>query len=157
MTYKIVIPDDDQLFAAVLLGIEMWKESPVYRFMTKDIDLMHEYAEEAMLNKNSFVRVVLDDDEKCVGFMVGYLSKFGFAKETVARDQMLFIDPKHRSGGLASTMIKEFEKWSVDKGAKLVMLSASAGIDNEKTAALFNMLGYKTAGIITAKEMSDVL
>lgn len=156
MTYRIIIPNDEQLFAAVLLGIEMWEESPVYRCMTKDLDQMHEYAQEAMRNKSTFVRVVLEGD-KCVGFMTGYLSKFGFAKDTVARDQLIFIDPEHRSFGLGSILINEFEKWAADKGAKIIMLTASAGIDHEKTEKLYHLMGYKTAGIITSKEMSYVL
>ncbi len=157
MTYQVIIPNEEQLFAAVLVGMEMWEESPVYRGMIKDIDQMFNYAQAALRNKNTFLRVVLDDNDDCVGFITGYLSQFGYAKESIARDQLIFITPEHRGIGLATLLITEFEKWAKEKGAKLIILSSSAGVEYERTAALYNMLGYETVGIMTKKDVSHVL
>jgi GNAT superfamily N-acetyltransferase len=88
-----------------------------------------------------FVRVY-DNGEEITGIMVGVVAPYLCGPEFYACDLILYVKPESRGTPAALSLVKEFEIWAKEMGAVEVMLGTSTGIDAEKTACLYERLGY---------------
>lgn len=147
-----VIPDDQQLLAAVRLGEVMWAESSVYGHMAREVGKMIEFAYNARASRHSFFRVAVREDQ-VVGFFIGEVAPYGFHDSVFAYDRLLFVTPDRRGGVAARMLIDAFERWAKDKGAERILLGITTGTRTDATEKFYNKLGYDTVGVLTMKEM----
>lgn len=95
-------------------------------------------------------------DAEFRGFILMGINEHYFSGVKRSEDFALWIAPEHRGGLLAPRLIKQAEQWSKDNGAVSMTIYHNTGINTEKAPALFNKLGYDTAGYIFTKELNDV-
>lgn len=91
--------------------------------------------------------------DEYVGGMVGFTAGQYFSTDLVAKDLGLFIEEYYRGGSGAIKLIKDFEKWAIEKGAKEIYLSQSTGLKIEATKKFYESLGYLTVGYITKRKL----
>jgi hypothetical protein len=81
----------------------------------------------------------------------GYITEYYFGKDLIAQDLLLFVDPTKRGGLAAVKLITAFEDWAFAKGVKEVCPASSTMVAPERTAMLYNLLGYTNVGSLFKK------
>lgn len=71
----------------------------------------------------------------------------------VARDLLVWVAPKHRGGTTFIRMIRAMEAWATQAGLFKIYLSQSTGVEVEKTARLYEKLGYSVSGFLSSKRL----
>lgn len=149
----LVEPSDEQLLAAVRLGIAMWDESPVYRSMTRDVDKMIAFAYYSRADPKTFFNVAVDGLQRVRGFFIGSIASYGYSEDMFAFDRLAYVSPDARGLLIIKALIFAFETWARDNGAMHVRLGTTTGVHAERTERLYNALGYTTVGVLTMKEI----
>jgi N-acetylglutamate synthase-like GNAT family acetyltransferase len=88
---------------------------------------------------------------KFVGVVAGYVSKQVFGNDIVANDLVLYVEPEGRKSRAAVSLIRQFEAWAKEHGAKSVYMTSSSGMLGVEK--IFNRFGYDTVGVVTRKEI----
>lgn len=136
---RAVVPDD-ALYIVPLLK-RLWEESPTY----SEVDYDPDYVEINLRNglEASMFGVISDNND---GFMLGSVGATWYSNQVNAYEQVLYIAPESRGGFLAARLICWFELFAEARMAKYVYAGASTGIQDDRTEALYIMLGYKRHG-----------
>lgn len=136
----------------IQMGKEMHEESPNYRGIFYDETRLESLAKD-ILEHESYLAIVAKQQGEILGFFVGYIDQFYFSYQRMAQDLLLFVPQRHRGGYVAVGLIKRFEDWAINKGVVRINLAVTTGISPEKTAGLYNRMGYRQAGYLTSKEI----
>ena len=67
---------------------------------------------DAGINDPNYFAIVVEKDEKRIGFMAGRLLEYSFSREKFARELDLYVEPEHRKGMAGMFMMKKFMDWS---------------------------------------------
>lgn len=134
------------------MGELMHHESPRFNKFTFDLDKTRKLIEFLVTNSNGIV-IVAERDGKLIGMLGGMVSEHFFSRDTYACDFVVFIDPEHRGGSTVIRMIKLFEQRAKDLGAKEVSLGISTEVNTERTANLYEKLGYMRSSVGTIKRI----
>lgn len=134
----------DDLDALVSIGAAMHEES---RFSVLAYEPAKVRATLAALIGKQYVKVVERNGEVIGGF-AGMVTPHWCSHNLVAYDFGLFMLKEHRGGGTAAHLLNGFRKWALEKGAKLVTIGISTGVEIEKTRELYDRLQFKTIGYI---------
>lgn len=94
---------------------------------------------------------VADDGDRIVGMMGGIVVEHFFSRALTASDLVLYVLPQHRGSSVAVRLVRQFEQWAIAAGACEVVLSVGTELQAERTATLFERLGYARSGIMTIK------
>jgi len=97
--------------------------------------------------------LVAERDGKLIGGFAGIAMEYFFSTEKMAADLALFIEPGRRGGIVAAALVRAFEDWARDAGAKGLELGVSTGVHPEKTGALYERLGFARQGALFVKEL----
>ena len=85
---------------------------------------------------------IAEEHDEIIGFLLGFLTPHFFGTDLQACDLGIYMLPEKR-GSLASVrLIKAFEAWAIERGAKEVILGSSTGIARERAVKLFTKLGF---------------
>lgn len=131
--------------AMVTLGEIMHRES---RF--KVLQYNHDKVEKLLrwlISEQQFV-VVSEQDGEIIGGFVGAAMPHWASDDLTAFDYALFIRPECRGTTVPFRLVREFKRWAVDRGAKLVTAGISTGVHVEKTAGLYEAVGFRRIGYI---------
>jgi GNAT superfamily N-acetyltransferase len=94
------------------------------------------------------------DEEELLGTIILAVSPLWYApKEIVARDLLVWVAPEHRGGSTFIRMIKAVESWALRANISRLYLSQSTGIEVERTARLYEKLGYSVSGFLSSKRI----
>lgn len=96
---------------------------------------------------------VAEDDDKIIGVFAGCAFEHFFGNDLVATDLILYVDPSHRGGSAAPRLIKTYEQWARQIGAKDIQIGVSTGVNAERTARLFEKLGFGHRAYIFRKRV----
>lgn len=106
-----------------------------------------------------FLSFTLEDEDCCifvyekegqiVGAFLGGVTPFFFSPEFKAYDIALFVLPEHRGGFIALKLLRQFESWAKDKGARKIYLSVSTNIS--KADVFYDKMGYQRIGGVFRK------
>ena len=64
------------------------------------------------LNDSSYFAIIIEKDEKRIGFMAGRLLEYSFSHKKFARELDLYVVPKERKGMAGIFMMKKFMDWA---------------------------------------------
>lgn len=117
-----------------------------------DLELAIKNVAMSMMSDDTCIKVIVKEG-KVVGFIWATLSCLPWSYSKIVFDNILYISPKHRGSSLVVSLIKEYEKWARRLGAVEVSLSIASGINESRTVALYNKLGYKLIGYQCRKEL----
>lgn len=96
---------------------------------------------------------VAEDDNKIIGVFAGAAHEHFFGTDLVSTDLILYVDPAHRGGSAAPRLIKAYEEWATKIGCKDITIGVSTGVNTERTARLFEKLGFGHRAIIFRKKV----
>jgi GNAT superfamily N-acetyltransferase len=71
-----------------------------------------------------------------------------------AYEQMFYVRPEYRGNRLAVSMVRIMEQVCTERGAETLSVGSSSGVADERTARLFEHLGYTRLGISLRKELN---
>lgn len=64
----------------------------------------------------------------------------------IAVDTVVYVDPAYRGTRHGLELIRYYEAWAEERGAREIRLSVGSGIHEEKTGKLYSKLGYEHLG-----------
>lgn len=141
------IPDIKEIYE---LGKELLDQS-VYASIKHDEVKFKTFVAGLMGIKNGTVLVVVDDDDKPQGFMLGIVEELFFSKKRMATDLAVYVREGYRH--IAPKMFKEFIRWAESKPRMAqITLGISSGIgDTKRVGRMYNSLGFAQTGGIYVK------
>lgn len=92
------------------------------------------------------VSVLISPDNKPVGFGIAYCVPLIFSDEKATHDIFLFIEPEWRSFQNAGKAYKMYKDWAVERGAKLIGASHTAGYESDAMDLLLRRYGFERIG-----------
>jgi len=143
----------EDIGSLISLGREMHDESPLFSQLDYDEAKLAALGEKLLEQGGVFLAE--DEDLVVVGMFVGMVNKYFFGNDLVASDFALYVDEDHRGGSIGVRLVKAFEKWAFEFGAKVILLGISTGIQANRTAQLYSRLGFKTHGYTTLKMRTE--
>lgn len=116
-----------------------------------DAEYTQSYVEVAYLNNaNSFVLLVEYEGE-FVGVFGGFLVPNMFSKEFIATEGFMYLKKPFRCGIIGKHMVRLFESWARDKGAKSVVFSSP--VEHFRIEPLMKREGYERFELSFKKEL----
>jgi len=146
------IPDIEEICT---LGRELLAQS-VYADIKPDESKFRLFVAGLMGNKAGTVLVVVDDNDKPQGFMIGMIDELFFSRQRMATDLAVYVREGYRH--LAPRMFREFIKWAESKArVAQITLGISSGIgDAERVGRMYENLGLSQVGGIFVKRVKRV-
>ena len=95
-------------------------------------------------NDPNYFGIIVEKDEKRIGFMAGRLLEYYFSRKLYARQIDLYVEPTHRNGMTGIFMMRKFIEWAKINGALEVYFEPRLS-DNEikKFDAMARRLGME--------------
>jgi RimJ/RimL family protein N-acetyltransferase len=103
--------------------------------------------------KDNGIAFIAEKDGQPVGMIGGMVVEQFFSHDLYACDFGVYLKPEHRGGSAVIKMIKAFEQRAIELGAKEISLGISTEVHAERTASLYERLGYVRSGISTIKRV----
>jgi GNAT superfamily N-acetyltransferase len=100
---------------------------------------------------DKFFLCVAEDDQGVIGMYVGFITEFYFGYDTVAYDLLLYTRQNRRGSLAAARMIEAFTEWAFANGASEIRPGVSTGFQPERTAQLYERMGFESIGYIFRK------
>lgn len=96
-----------------------------------------------LLGGDSFIAIVALKDESVVGGIAAYeLRKFEQERSEIYIYD-LAVSTAHRREGIATELIEELKKVSMERGAYVIFVQADTGVEDEPAIALYTRLGQR--------------
>jgi GNAT superfamily N-acetyltransferase len=99
-----------------------------------------------LIDSDNGLLLVTEHDGDMVGMFCGMVSEHFFSEELVANDIALYLVPSARGHGLARPLINEYVEWA-SKRTKFINIGISTGIHLDRTAQLYESLGFQKCSI----------
>lgn len=91
--------------------------------------------------------LVVYDDNGIQGFLWAIVGPMlPWSPETVAMDFITYVKPSKRGSLIGYRLIREYERWASSKGAVDIRISVASGINEERTSAFYEGLGFSPSG-----------
>lgn len=135
------------------LGAEMHAES-MYASRPYLPAKLAAYGKQFLMEPKAGVGILAEEDGKCHGIMAGWALRNFYNDDICARDMILYVRKSKRGGTTGMRMVREFERWAKEVGAKEITIGISAAIDNDKATRFYQALGYSPRGVTLAREIS---
>jgi RimJ/RimL family protein N-acetyltransferase len=128
------------------LGELLHKEGPRWSRLT----FSREKAEAFMrmlLTDSRGVIFVAERDGMVIGGIAGFAEPHWSSNDTVAQEVSFFMAPEARGSMAATRLICALRAWGDIRGAKWLQAGTSTGLDPERTAGLYERLGFTRCAI----------
>lgn len=89
---------------------------------------------------------VIRKEGRIVGGLAGAVAPHWFSDELLGYEYSFFIEPDSRHGITAVKLVTAFTTWCKLRGAKQIRMGITTGINEQGTAGLYRMIGFKDAG-----------
>lgn len=121
---------------------------------SKDLEFSEEVLANLIQNPNTFC-VLAKNNETVVGGMLGFITEHYFSKDKKAVESGLYVKPEHRHGMTGTRLIRKFESWAKENGAKHIWIGYSTGIgDIDRMKDYYKTLGYNYEGFFCRKKLN---
>ncbi|TYL43910.1 GNAT family N-acetyltransferase [Dickeya sp. ws52] len=134
----------DDIPALVALGLQMHHESR-YRVFSFDEEKCTALAEQ-LIDVPFGVVLVAEHGGVIVGWMGGGIAEQWFSHDRLAFEYGVFISKEHRGGSAGCRLVKAFIQWAKDTGATEIRMGITTGVNEDRTGALYQKLGFARAG-----------
>lgn len=141
----IRLGDVPDINAICELGYELLEQS-VYRDIKPDESKFRLFTAGLMGSKDGAVLVVVDDDDKPQGFLLGIVDDLFFSRARYATDVAMYVRSDYRN--LAPRLIRDFIDWAKTRPrVDHVMLGISSGIgDLDRVSRMYERIGLEKVG-----------
>lgn len=128
------------------LGEQLHHESPRWSRLSfnraKAEAFMH-----MLLTSDNGVVFVAERDGVVVGGIAGYAEAHWSSDDIIANEVSFFMDGGARGNMAATRLICALKAWGGMRGAKWLHAGTSTGLDPERTAALYECMGFSRCAI----------
>lgn len=128
------------------LGERMHAESPRFSRLTFSRARLHNTLRGLLDSPAGFLWVA--EQGVVIGGMAGIIGPHWASDDLVATDLALFIDEKQRGGMSTARLVTEYKRWAHQRGARIVQVGVTTGVQTEQTARLYERLGLARCGLI---------
>lgn len=129
------------------LGERMHAESPRFSRLAFSRARLHDTLRGLLDSPAGFLWVA-EMNGQVIGGMAGIIGPHWASEDLVATDLALFIDEKQRGGMSTARLITEYKRWAHQRGARIVQVGVTTGVQTEQTARLYERLGLARCGLI---------
>lgn len=129
----------------VELGREMHQESPRFSRLSFDGDKVAMLFCSLIEGDHGFV-MVAERGGQIIGGMAAYIAAHWFSQDLVATDLALFVSPDARGGACVPRLVDAYSTWATDRGASMIQLGISTGVQVTDTERLYTRLGLSRFG-----------
>jgi len=129
----------------VYLAEKMHGES-AYADMPFDFEFVAQRIYSEIIQSEDGFGLIAYKDTNPVGMIGGGLATQFFGPTLFAFDYGWYVTPKQRGSSIAVRLLKKFEKWAEKRGAKEIHLGVTTGVSPDRTAKMFDRMGYKYVG-----------
>lgn len=95
-----------------------------------------------LLSENFFM-ICDEKNEEIRGAFLACLVPYPYGTDSISQDIMFYVKPKHRGKSIAYRLVKAYEKWAKESGAKRICLAHSCEINDNKLDKMFKRLGFE--------------
>ena len=134
------------------MSIALKNESPVFREMPYIPEVHFGWLKNMMEHKRTCF-LVDETEGELRGFFLGGLSTYYFNNDVFAEDYTIYVAPDYRGTRIGLRLIKAFEEWARNQGAKHCYLGTNTGIQSGRFVKLLQVLGYGGPGMMLSKEL----
>lgn len=98
--------------------------------------------------------MVAEQDDRITGAIVGALAPMWYSPgNLIASELAWWVDSEHRGSRAAIQLIKAFEAWAKDSGARIITMSDLRIGEDYPAGPLFERLGYRVSERAHTKEI----
>lgn len=126
----------------VELGRQMAAESPRWNRLAYSAERVRTTITNLLATSDGLV-LVARRDGLLVGGILAIASPNWMSDEVIAQELAFFILPQYRGSFTATRLICAMAAWSKAKGARWIEAGVSTGVHTERTAALYERLGFR--------------
>lgn len=101
-----------------------------------------------LIERDDGLVLVAEHDGAITGAFAGYVAEDWFGPDLVSGDFGLFVRPDRRGLGDAPPLIKGYVEWARSRGVAEPEVGVSTGIHTEKTARLYEAMGFGRIGVL---------
>lgn len=141
--------------ALLCLARMMHAESPRFHHLAFDAEKTAAMLGNLIENPQA-VALVDEKEGQIVGMMGGFVMEHLFGHDKVAADIGLYVVPQYRGTSTAPRLLRAFEDWAKENGARDIVLGISTEVTAEATRGLYMKLGYEQSGYLMRKEIHHV-
>jgi hypothetical protein len=152
MTYKIRKWCYNDFDILLDLGETMWSEG-AYADMTFDREKVKKTFT-TLLSTGKGVGFVAEKQDKIIGGVVVYITKYFFNDEKMCSDLALYVDPKERKSIFVPIrLINAATEWAKEQGAREFRPGSTVEIASDKVEKLYKFMKFETVGHLFKKRL----
>lgn len=136
----------DDVSFIVNMGEIFHKESPRWSRINYNKAKAAEMISNLISNPNGLV-LVATQDKKIIGGIAAIHFQHWSSDDWIVDELSFFMLPEHRGSFSATKLICSLKAWANIKGAAWVYAGTSTGVEPERTAQLYERLGFKRCSI----------
>lgn len=107
---------------------------------------------ESLISGDGVVFVARDSAGVVIGGLAGGIAQFWFSDEPHGYEYSFFVEPTRRHGLIAMKLIEAFTIWCGRRGARVVRMGITTGIQEEGTSRLFEFMGFRRIGTLFERD-----
>jgi GNAT superfamily N-acetyltransferase len=100
----------------------------------------------ALIATDDGLALVVEFDGVIVGGFLGSIDEHYFTRARVASDFAMFVSPDQRGGHFAVQLLEHYVAWARARGAAMIQVGVTTGVQEAATARLFNRCGFDPVG-----------
>jgi GNAT superfamily N-acetyltransferase len=143
---RIRVATLDDLPRILELGELLHKESPRWSRLSFNRAKAAHFIAHLVLEPEGAV-FLAEQDGLVVGGIAGMATQHWSSDDVVAQEVSLFMAPEARGSMVAVRLICALQAWAGMRGAKWLQAGTSTGLDPERTAGLYERLGFSRCAI----------
>lgn len=132
------------------LAREMHAESASHNDVPMNEQKMISQLKTPITNPDIYVRFAVRSGE-VIGVFFGMVTSLFFSDQRAATDKAWFVRKSRRGSYAAVLLVRDFERWAIQRGATKFFLGQSTGVQMDLTQQLYEALGYTKVGVNTVK------
>jgi GNAT superfamily N-acetyltransferase len=136
----------DDLDRILDLGELLHKESPRWSRLSFNRAKAAEFIAQLIIGPAGVV-FLAEQDGLVVGGIAGMSAAHWSSDDVVAQEVSFFMAPEARGSMVAVRLILALQAWGEIRGAKWLQAGTSTGLDPERTAGLYERLGFSRCAI----------
>jgi GNAT superfamily N-acetyltransferase len=129
----------------VTMGEGMHAESLRFAALGYSYEKCHVLLAGLALSPHGLV-LVAEQDGEIVGMLLGMAVPHFFSDDLTASELVVYVVPHARGGSAAVKMVRYFENWARELGVADIVLGVSTEVQADRTAELYQRLGYQPSG-----------
>lgn len=148
MNWKLEVLQDNRLNDFVIICHDLWAEGQLDH-LGFDRDTCWLLGWRCINDNKYFCQMAIDDNDKVVGCMVGYVTQLVFSNKSIGVEEGLFVyEGTPDRAAIAAEMLRRFVRFCKDAGVADVRTGVISNIDNYAADVFYRRNKFRRIGTI---------